>query len=117
MRTQHDRDEPEYVVVPLEAQVAMSTFLYAQYQQNVVKRLDKYLTFPQWLMTLDSKPHQLEDLDVEVEVKCQPFFFVAFEWLPMSQWGFNAALTTGQEYSAFDLSLGIFSLIWMCSND
>jgi hypothetical protein len=35
-------EEPEFVVVPFKAQVAMSTFLYAKYQENVTKRLDKY---------------------------------------------------------------------------
>jgi hypothetical protein len=89
-----------------------------KWQENVVKRLDKYLTFPQWLMTLESKPSQLEDNDLTEEVPhYQSMNFVGFEWLSREEWGFGSALTTGNEYTAFDLYLGIFTLVWMCNNE
>ena len=115
---QDQQNDSDFIVIPLEAQVAFSTFLYCKYQENVVKRLDKYLTFPQWLTTLESKPHQLEEVETEeTEAIFESFKFSGFEWLSLADWGFGAALTTGTEYSAFDLYLGIFSLIWMCQND
>ena len=122
---QDQQNESDYIVVPLEAQVAFSTFLYCKYQENVIKRLDKYLTFPQWLTTLEAQPNQLDDVetedddedDEEEEAIFGSFKFTGFEWLNLADWGFGAALTVGTEYSAFDLYLGIFTLIWMCQND
>jgi hypothetical protein len=113
-----ENNEPAYVVLPLEVQVAFSTFLYTKWQENVTRRLDKYLTFPQWLTTLKANPHQLEECDLADEVPhYQNMHFVGFEWLSRKEWGFGAALTTGNEYTAFDLYLGMFTLIWMCNND
>lgn len=110
-------DEPEYIVIPLEAQIAFSTFLHMKWQENVAKRLDKYLTFPQWLQTLHAKPHQLEDCDrVEDVPHYQSMHFVGPEWLSREEWGFGSAITVGNEYTAFDLYCGIFTLVWMCSN-
>ena len=122
MQTQSTQnDEPEYIVIPLKIQISLSTFLYMKWQENVVKRLDKYLTFPQWLRTLESKPSQLEEHDDFVladEVPHhQSMHFVGFEWLSLEDWGFGSAVTTGNEYTAFDLYLGFFTLIWMCNNN
>lgn len=116
MQTQQS-DEPEFVVVPLEAQIAMSTFLYAKYQENVTRRLDKYLTFPQWLRTLDRSPHQLEDYpELEDEgLTVQEFYFAAINW-HFFRWQIGAASVIGNEYITFEISLIFFTLIWITQN-
>lgn len=109
-------EEPEFVVVPFEAQVAMSTFLYAKYQENVTKRLDKYLTFPQWLQTIERSPHQLEDYsELEDEVTVQDFYFATIDW-HFFRWQIGAASVIGNEYTTFEISLVFFTLIWLTEN-
>jgi hypothetical protein len=103
-------NEPEYIVVPLEIQIALSTYLYVKWQETLINRLNKYLTFPQWLRTIESKPHQLEEFEFDEVPTYQSLSFAGFEWLDLKDWGF------GNEYTAFDLYLGFFTLIWMCNN-
>ena len=109
------KDEPEYIVVPLEAQVAMSTFLYTKWQENVGKRLDKYLTFPQWLQTLERSPHQLEEVQTNDRVTILDFHFATIEW-HFRDWQLGATAVIGNEYTTFEISLLFFTLIWITEN-
>lgn len=112
-------DDSEYIVVPLEIQVAMSTFLYVKWQENVTKRLDKYLTFPQWLQTIKRSPHQLEDyseIEPEDKVTIQEFYFATIEW-HLFRWQTGVASVKGDLYTSFEISLIFFSLIWVSNNE
>ncbi len=111
-----DREEPEYIEIPLEAQVQIALFLYNSWQQFIGSRLHKYLTFPQWLFSL-KKPNQMEVLEAESDFSCSRFSFCGVELLKWGEWGFGAALSTSDEYSVFDVCLGFFTLIWICDHE
>ncbi len=115
MQTQ-ERDEPEYIEVPLEASVEIAMYLYKDWQESIGSRLHKYLTFPQWLLQL-KKPNKLEMLGDESDFSCSGFSFCGAELLKWGEWGFGAALSTSDEYSVFDICLGFFTLIWICDHD
>lgn len=114
-----NQDKAEYIVIPLEVQIALSIFLYTKWQENVVKRLDKYLTFPQWLATLEAKPHQLEDLPLFEEdgdhVTVHDFYFVTIEW-HFLHWQTGANSVIGDRFTTFELSFMFFTLIWITEN-
>jgi len=111
------RNDTELIAIPWHIQIFFSTFLYQKYQENAVKRLDGYLTFPQWLKTVESQPRQLEDINEidDDEVIVQDFYFATIDW--HLNWQFGSSSAIGNEYSTFEISLGLFTLIWLSKNE
>lgn len=114
-KTSHN-EEPEDVGIPLEVQIRFSELLYKEWQQSTIKRLDKYLTFPEWLMTVSPKPYQADESDfdfVDEDPIRETMSFAGLKW--RKEWGFGLVLITSSD-TALNLRLGFFYLIWKCGN-